>query len=112
MSSLPADRAELGRLAEAIAADYLQSRGGRVLARNVATLQGEVDLIVDWGDEAAVVEVRSARSEAGDDRLFTAKKEQQVRRLAATLDPPIFRIDAVTVLFGASGVRVRWHRRV
>ena len=112
MRSVPTDRAGLGRFAESIAADYLESRGGRVVARNVATPRGEVDLIVDWGREAAVVEVRSARREAGDDRLFTATKEQQVRRVAATLDPPIFRIDVVTVLIGSGGVRLRWHRRM
>jgi len=112
MSSLPTDRAELGRFAESLAAAYLSERGGDVVARNVSSPIGEVDLIVDWGDEAAVVEVRSARGEHGAERLFTAAKERQVRRVAAALEPPIFRVDVVTVLVGPRGIRLRWHRRV
>lgn len=112
MPAMPTDRAELGRYAESLAADYLTGRGAHVVARNFSTPTGEVDLIVDWGDEVAVVEVRSARGEDGAERLFTAAKERQVRRVAATLEPPIFRVDVVTVLIGARGVRLRWHRRV
>ena len=112
MSSLPADRAELGRFAESVAARFLERHGAIVLARNVATPVGEVDLITSWGDELAVIEVRSARGADDADRLFTAAKERQVRRVAAHLDPPIFRIDVVTVLVARSGIRVRWHRRI
>jgi len=71
-----------------------------------------VDLLVDDRGEQAVVEVRSARRRDGDEYLYTASKERQVRRAAAGLDPPVFRIDLVTVLFAEDGITLRWARRV
>jgi putative endonuclease len=112
MKALPSDRPRLGGFGEQIAAEFLERRGAIVLARNVEIGGGEIDLVVALGGEQAVVEVRTARRADVAPDLFSQAKERQVRRLAASLDPPVFRIDFVTVLVRRSGVTVRWHRRV
>ena len=83
-----------------------------MVARNIEVGNGELDLIVEFDVEVAVVEVRTARRDDIVADLFPYAKERQVRRLAALLEPPIFRIDLVTVLVADRGVRVRWHPRV
>ena len=106
------DRIDLGRLGEAIAAEFLEVRGATVDHRNVTTASGEVDLVARVGGERVAVEVRSARTGETAPHLMSWKKERQVRRVAASLRPPILRVDLVTVLFDPVGIRVRWYRRV
>lgn len=59
-------RQELGRWGEAHAADYLQQQGYTVIARNVRTPYGEIDLIVQQKSEgetiAVFVEVKTRTS--------------------------------------------------
>lgn len=59
-------RQELGRWGEAHAADYLQQQGYTVIARNVRTPYGEIDLIVQKKSEgetiAVFVEVKTRTS--------------------------------------------------
>lgn len=104
------DRRALGEFGESVAAAFLQRRGAVVVARNVELPAGEVDLVVDFPSERAVVEVRTARREDVAPELVPMAKESQLRRLAAMLDPPVFRIDVITVLVAAGGIRVRWSR--
>lgn len=111
-AKLPTDRPQLGRFGEQIAAEFLEQRGGVVMARNVDAAGGELDLVVAFAGEAVVVEVRTARRSGVVADLFPYAKERQVRRLAALLEPPVFRIDLVTVLVDETGVTVRWHPRV
>ncbi len=109
---LPSDRPRLGQFGEQIAAGFLERRGAVVIARNVEMKPGEIDLLVSFGNEQAAVEVRTARRSDVAPDLFSQAKERQVRRLAASLEPPVFRIDFVTVLVQQHGVTVRWHPRV
>ena len=109
---LPSDRSRLGRFGERVAAEFLERRGASVIARNVEMAPGEIDLLVSFGGEQAAVEVRTARRADVAPYLFSLAKERQVRRLAASLEPPVFRIDFVTVLVQQEGVTVRWHPRV
>ncbi|MCB1877257.1 MAG: YraN family protein [Chromatiales bacterium] len=53
-----------GREAERLAADYLGSRGLRIIERNFHCRGGEIDLIAETGDELVFVEVRY-RTRAG-----------------------------------------------
>lgn len=112
MGVLPADRPELGRFGEGLAAVFLQRRGAAIVARNVATPDGELDLVADIDGELTAVEVRTARRDDEWPYLMSVAKERQVRRVAAGLDPPVFRVDLVTVLVGVAGIRVRWSRRL
>lgn len=112
MKALPSDRPRLGAFGEQIAAGFLERRGAVVLARNVEIGGGEIDLVVAFGGEPAAVEVRTARRSDVAPDLFSQAKERQVRRLAALLEPPVFRVDFVTVLVQRNGVTVRWQPRV
>jgi putative endonuclease len=49
----------LGRLAEARAADWLEERGWRILARNWRAPPHEIDIVVRKGSTIAFVEVRA-----------------------------------------------------
>lgn len=106
----------LGALGEEVAASFLERRGARLLDRNRRLGRAEIDLLVDISGEISVVEVKSVWA-TGDsvseaDRGFTAAKAATVRRAARALQPPVFRVDLVTVTFGPSGVDVRWLPRV
>ena len=106
------DRPSLGAFGESVAASFLEARGASVVARNVEVGGGELDLIVDVDGERTVVEVRTARRGDVAPELVSQAKESQVRRLAGMLDPPAFRVDVVTVLVAAEGLRVRWTRQI
>jgi len=87
-----------------------------VTARNLKIGRGELDIVVRFGGEPAVVEVRSIR-ETGTLRpnpleVFTDRKVTQVRTLARLLRPPVYRIDLVAVHFRKDGIEVRWLPRV
>ena len=81
----PGDRQGLGRWAEELAASYLQSRGYRLLARNLRTGAGELDIVAQRGEVLALVEVRARRGR----RLGTAaesigpRKRQRLLQAAA-----------------------------
>ena len=112
MKALPSDRTRLGAFGERVAGEFLERRGAAVVGRNLKIGGGEIDLVVAFVREQAVVEVRTARRADVAPDLFSQDKERRVRRLAALLEPPVFRIDFVTVLVQRRGVTVRWHPRV
>lgn len=74
----------LGALGEALAAEYLESQGYRILARNWRDgTRGELDLIARDGDCAVAVEVKT-RSGTGYGHplaAITARKASRLRRL-------------------------------
>ena len=74
----------LGRAAERAAASYFESRGWRILGRNVRVGRGELDLIVRRGPVLAFVEVKARRTRAcgAPEDAVTAAKRRQVARLA------------------------------
>ncbi len=51
-----------GAAAEEVAAEWLEARGRRVVGRNVTTLAGEIDLIVEHGETLCFVEVKARSS--------------------------------------------------
>ncbi len=75
---------ELGRRGEWYAAWFYRLRGFRVIARNVRTRSGEIDLIVRRGSMLAFVEVKARASFAageGSDAV-TSEKQSRIARLA------------------------------
>nr|WP_122013495.1 YraN family protein [Maliibacterium massiliense] len=56
------DNQALGRLGEEQACAYLVARGYAIVARNVRTRQGEVDIVARQGDVLAFVEVKTRAS--------------------------------------------------
>lgn len=75
---------ELGRLGERYAAWFYRLRGYRVVARNVRTRDGELDLIVRRGSTLAFVEVKSRASLSAGEGFdaVTDRKQAQIIRLA------------------------------
>jgi putative endonuclease len=103
-----------GAAAEALAAEFLQARGLKIVARNYRCRGGEIDLIASDGDTLIFVEVR-LRSEAafgGAGESITAAKKKRLTFAAAhylsrlNKEPPC-RFDAV-LLSSLDPGRIEW----
>ncbi len=109
-------RRVLGRLGEDLAAAHLRRLGYSVLARNVRTRHGEIDLIVFDGSVLAFAEVKTRRSSARDPRRsdqqplagLRGRQRARLRRLAVgwLSDEGRVRPSARTIRFDAIGVTV------
>ena len=110
-------RQRLGRRAEDLVADRLRRRGWRIVARNIRTRSGEIDLIALDGSTLVFVEVKAGRagSRLGPERPALAvglRKQLRLRRLArewlAERRGPSgvsgYRFDVVGVSFGEDGL--------
>jgi putative endonuclease len=110
-------RQRLGRRAEQLVAAGLERQGWRIVARNVRTRSGELDLIALDGGTLVFVEVKAARCGrgAGPDRPAHAvdrRKQLRIRRLArewlAEGRTPSgvagYRFDVVGVSFSGDGL--------
>lgn len=103
-------RRQLGDRGEALAARYLVEHGFELLASNIRTPSGEIDLLAREGDDLVFVEVRTRRAEPGAaaESLSAAKIRRMWRCAmehceASGLDPNGARIDAVVIDLGGSG---------
>ncbi len=110
-------RRRTGRLGEELAAAHLEGLGYRLLARNVRTRHGEIDLIAFDGCTIAFVEVKttrvssSAASRRPDQRPLTRlghRQRARLRRLAGAWlsEQKRARPSARTIRFDAIGVTV------
>lgn len=118
MRADPAQRASAGVKAEALAAAFLESRGLAIVARNVRSRFGEIDLIARERDTVVFVEVRLRRSSrfGGAAASITgAKRERLVAAaqtyLASLPRTPECRIDAV-LLDSLDPARIEWLRDI
>ena len=109
-------RRKMGQLAEDLAAERLTAAGGEIVARNVRTRYGEIDIVARDGRTLVFVEVKAGRVGApyGPERPIEAidhRKQRQVRRLAAAwlaerAGLPFYaeiRFDAIGISFGPDG---------
>jgi len=76
-------RQSLGRWGEAAAAAFLEKRGDRILARNVRTEYGEIDLVTRRGDRLVFVEVKTRTSRAFGPPETAMTPKKQAHLLAA-----------------------------
>ena len=105
---------ETGRATEALAAQFLQRHGLRIVTRNWRCRFGEIDLIAAEGSTLVFVEVRAraSRSHGGAAESITSAKRKRLLAAANLYltqvgnDRPC-RFDAV--LFEGDG-RIRWIR--
>jgi len=74
-----------GQRAERAAARYLARRGLRLVARNYATREGEIDLIMRDGAELVFIEVRFRASDTFGDGAATVDRRKQHRVIRAAL---------------------------
>ena len=74
-----------GLAAEGRAAEFLQSRGFKILERRFRSKAGELDLVAQDGGELVFVEVKARSSEAfgGPEGAITADKRRRLCRAAA-----------------------------
>jgi putative endonuclease len=74
----------LGQAGEAAAVRFLKRRGYVVLARNLRSRLGELDLLVRDGSTLVFVEVKARRGVAGDppEAAVTARKRLRLVRIA------------------------------
>ena len=103
-----------GKAAEALAAEFLERSGLRILERNYRSRFGEIDLIARDGRTVVFVEVRERKSAAygGAAASITAAKQSKLTRTALaylgdTVPEPECRFDAV--LIDGSG-KIEWLR--
>lgn len=95
----------LGRKGEKEAEKYLKRKGFKLLNRNYKLKAGEIDLIMEDGEELVIVEVRTVQKMGQytiDDKIPPSKREQ-VKRVTKVLEslyvgsPPPIRFDVVLV---------------
>jgi putative endonuclease len=105
-------RQHLGRVGERLALEHLERLGYRSLARNYRTRFGELDLVVCDDAMIVFVEVKARRAGAVAGALDSvpARKQRQVRRMAAAwLVESTDRPRAMELRFDVVGVTVDRH---
>jgi putative endonuclease len=113
--SRPATRA-IGQSGEALAARFLEGRGMRIVARNLRTRMGEIDLVMRDGPTVVLVEVKTRQGSGGDPPhvAVDARKRARLARLARAyvarqrLDGVACRFDVVAVTLDPAGGRPRF----
>jgi putative endonuclease len=109
-------RHELGRRGETLAAEHLEARGLRLVARNHSNRLGELDLVALDGETVVVVEVKS-RGRAGrppSEAVNLRKRRKLIQTAALFLklrrwqDRPV-RFDVVEVVIPPNAVPVVNH---
>lgn len=116
MAQLSRARKNFGDSAERVAALHLEQHGYRILARNVRTRAGELDLIAEDADGLAFVEVKARRGRAygAPEEAITPRKQLQLVKLADAFiaehavyaDRP-WRIDVVAIELDRAGKLAR-----
>jgi putative endonuclease len=109
---------ELGRSGEDLAAEYLDSTGMRILARNWRSPTGEIDIVAVDGRCLVICEVKTRSStRAGEPvEAVTPEKVRRLRRLAAAwlgsrggARPRTVRIDVVAIWWPRNAAPVIRH---
>lgn len=101
----------LGQCGEALAAQYLENQGMKILDRNVRYRHGEIDLVALDGQTVVIVEVKTRASlQFGTPaEAITQRKVATLRRLASQWmqdhhhHASLVRIDVISVLVGPNG---------
>jgi putative endonuclease len=107
----PSGRLSRGAAGESAAASWLEAHGYRVLARNVRSRGGEIDLVARLADLVVFVEVKSRTSAAfgHPSEAIVGRKQRRLARLASAflqshrLDRCAVRFDAMAVRLGREG---------
>ncbi len=109
MDAAARHRTAVARFGEEVAARFLYRRGAHIAGRNLRVGRGEIDLLAVLDGRRVAVEVKTRGPGSGDPLDgFGPDKAARVRRAAAALDPPVHRVDLVTVTVTGDGVAVRW----
>ncbi len=101
----------LGRNGEALAADFLENQGMRIVDRNWRCPDGEIDIVAIEGDTLVIAEVKTRRSLAYGHpfEAVDAAKLARLHRLSTAwcreheLPAPRRRVDVVSVIDSGVG---------
>ncbi len=104
-------RQGLGRTGERLAAEHLQACGYTLVVRNFRCCYGEVDLIVEDGEDLVFVEVKTRRGSAFGlpEEAVTWRKQQKLMQVAVfyldlhACSERSWRIDVVAVQLSPTG---------
>lgn len=111
------DRLRCGQEGEEAAAAFLRARGFTILARNVRSHAGEIDLVALDGDVLVFCEIRTRRSRGQGSALesVTPAKQRQVVRVAEyflarhpRLTSHPIRFDVVAIDRREDAVEITW----
>lgn len=103
--------------AEDKALDFLKSKGLRLIVRNYRSRRGEIDLVMEDGDDIVFVEVRYRKNDAYGSALESIDRNKQMRLIACAeqylcqnpLDKAS-RFDVVGLSPGRDGTSIEWVR--
>lgn len=76
---MPDARQQFGREGESLAERFLRRRGYRIVARNVRSPSGELDLIAEDGGVLVFVEVKARQTNALGGVLYAVDRRKQLR---------------------------------
>lgn len=116
MATNPRARKTFGDSAERVAALHLEQQGYRILARNVRTRYGEIDIVAQDSDGIAFVEVKARRgtSHGAPEEAITPRKQLKLVQLAdafiaenQVFSDQAWRIDVVAIELDRSGKLIR-----
>ncbi|MCJ7435385.1 MAG: YraN family protein [Anaerolineales bacterium] len=99
----PTHNQKIGQWGESIAAGYLAGRGCKIIARNVRTPFGEIDIVAKQGDVILFVEVKARTSNKmglPEESITTRKKEHMLAaagHYAAEHEIDHWQIDVISV---------------
>jgi len=97
-----------GQSGEALAASHLRTAGFRIVARNLRTIDAEIDLLVRRRRLWIAVEVKTRRSHPAPERAVTPRQLERLQRALARLAPSLrprprlLRVDVVAVRVSAN----------
>jgi len=102
---MPSNKQRLGKWGENVAASYLSVRGFEIVARNVRTPYGEIDLVVKNWVGLVFVEVKTRSSDAfgqPEQAIHSKKREHMLQSAEYYLQelkdyPGAWRIDVIAV---------------
>ncbi len=108
------DKQSLGRMGENIAANYLLSKGYRILHRRYRTKEGEVDIIAEKDGVISFVEVKTRRSlkygapyEAVDQRKLSHMRNVAMRYLQLNMvGEADMSFDVISIVIMEQGVKI------
>lgn len=116
MATTTRARKNFGDSAERVAALYLEQNGYQILARNVRTRYGEIDIIAQDADGIAFVEVkaRRTRDHGAPEEALTPRKQLKLVQLGDAFiaenkvyQDKAWRIDVVAVELDKPGKLIR-----
>jgi putative endonuclease len=107
----PNERQTLGAFGERLAEQHLLANGYRILDRNVRMREGEIDIVAQYGDTLAFVEVRTRRGHRLGSAIesITYRKAQRMYALAEAFLaaheglPEGRRVDVIAIDFTPDG---------